>query len=118
MKKQILTLLSVCLIGLAGFSQNNIAINGKVMNEKNEPLANASIIVKNTKAGAVTDEKGNFRLFVASLPVTLQVSYSNLKEQEIIVSNTNELTISMEPSSELLDAVVLQSKGIPTKMLN
>ena len=118
MKKSILMLLSFCLTGLIIFSQSNIVITGKVMNEKNEPLANSSVIVKNSKTGAVTDEKGNFRLFVASLPVTLQVSYSNLKEQEIVVSNSNEIVISMEPSSDLLDAVVLQSKGIPTKILN
>jgi outer membrane receptor protein involved in Fe transport len=118
MKKSILILLSLCLIGLMSFSQSNIAISGKVTNEKKEPLAQASVMVKNSKAGAITDEKGNFRVFVTSLPVTLQVSYSNLKEQEIIVSSTNEISISMEPSSDLLDAVVLQSKGIPTKMLN
>ncbi len=118
MNKSVPLLLGLSLTWLTVFSQNSTVISGNVTNEQNEPLAKTSVLVKSSKVGAVTDKNGNFRLSVASLPVTLQVSYSNFKEQEIVVNNSDEIAIVMEPATDLLETIVLPSKGISGKILD
>lgn len=118
MKRQILILLLTCISGLFAFSQS-IVISGTVKStDNNEPLANASIVVKNSNSGTTTNDKGNFRFTVASLPVTILISYTNYLPQEIQVDTINEISIRLEPASIIMNGVVLESKGIPTKIMD
>lgn len=76
-------------------------IKGKVKDaETNEDLVGASVIIKNTTTGVVTDIDGNFSLPVSqSLPVTLVISYSGYVKQEVKVTNAaKSLTIRLEPA--------------------
>ncbi|WP_276504820.1 TonB-dependent receptor [Terrimonas pollutisoli] len=101
----------------AVFSQpQKITIKGKLTDDKNSPVADASVMVKNAGNGTTTDTKGNFQLTVSSLPVTLLISHISFLNEEIKVDNTNEVIISMKPVSGLQEEVLLVTKGIPTKI--
>jgi len=101
----------------AVFSQpQKITIRGKLTDDKNSPVADASVMVKNAGNGTATDAKGNFELTISSLPVTLLISHISFLNEEIKVDNTNEVIISMKPVSGMQEEVLLVTKGIPTKI--
>jgi outer membrane receptor protein involved in Fe transport len=117
MKRQILLLTLISMITSGAFSQPmDIVINGKVTNEKNEPMPKVTVIVKNSKAGVATDDNGTFRINIPSLPVMLTISHTNYTNREIEVTDTKEVVIRMEPAGSMLEGVVLTSKGIPTRI--
>jgi len=113
--------LIVALIALSPsvFSQPQmVIIKGKLTDDKNSPVADASVMARNGGNGTTTDAKGNFQLNVPSLPATLLISHINYANEEINVVNSNELNISLKPASGMQEEVVLVTKGIPTKILD
>ena len=116
MKKKILMMWLICFSGTVIFSQTgSIIIKGKVTDEKNEILAGASVNVKGTLAGGITNEKGVFRILVKSLPVTLVVSYSESETKEIVVSSTDEVSVSLQSETKTLDQVIVGDSRISGK---
>ena len=61
-------------------------LSGKIVNQSNEPLSGASIIVKGLNKGVATDEEGNFKLRLTEGAYTLQslLSDINLKNKKSI----------------------------------
>jgi uncharacterized protein YfaP (DUF2135 family) len=84
-----------------------IRITGKLTgNDDKLPIAGGSVMIKGTSTGAVTDENGNFSLSV--LPgAQLVVSYIGYVTREVAVHNRRPLTISLTPSSNALNEVVV-----------
>ncbi len=70
------------------------------------PLSGASVIVKGTNTGAVTDDSGNFAITAGSDAV-LQVSFVGYVAQEISVGNQTFLSIALEIDERLLEEVVI-----------
>lgn len=117
MKKKILMMLLVCFAGSTTFSQSNsVNITGKVMDDKKEPVSNASVNIKNSTTGTVTDEMGKFKLSVASLPVTLQISSVEFGSEEILVTSTAEVSITLRSFEKILDAVVIAGDRVERKL--
>lgn len=108
-----------CMAASMIFSQSpGITVRGKLTDDKNNPVADASIMVKKAGIGTTTDAKGNFQLTVSSLPVILLVSHISYLNEEIKVENTNEVVISMQPALGMQEEVLLVTKGIPTKIMD
>jgi iron complex outermembrane receptor protein len=85
MKQTILVIFS--FLPLWVFSQ----LTGRIVNEKNEGVAFASIQVKNTNNGTTADSTGNFIMGIGGqrFPFTLLISYTGFETQEWIVRNAN-----------------------------
>lgn len=82
---------------------------GTVVDENNEPVVGASIVITNGKALGVTDVDGNFQVKVPDGTKTLTFSYVGYESRR---ENARPVMgiVKMEPSSELLnDVVVTQS---------
>ena len=60
MKKFLMALLCVLLSATTALAQNNVT--GTVVDETGEPVIGASVMVKGTKTGTVTDVDGKFSL--------------------------------------------------------
>lgn len=97
----------------------NITINGNVRNSNTKEGSGAvSITVKGTEAGTFTDDKGNFKIIVSSLPVTLLVSSVGYELKEISITNASVFTqIDLNPSSTLGQEVVVSATRVPQKIL-
>jgi outer membrane receptor protein involved in Fe transport len=124
MKKIILTTLMFSFIGQFIFSQTQTAtITGKVTNEKNEPLAGATVRIKgNLSLGTVADQNGKFKIKIGTLPVTIEVSDAESESKEMLVSNTDELNIVLSVKAKTLEAVIVNPsdyrlKGKETEQL-
>ncbi|MGV8947741.1 MAG: TonB-dependent receptor, partial [Lutibacter sp.] len=83
-------------------------LTGKVVDESNQPLPGASLIVKGTKIGASTDFDGNFTLETSVSSGTLQISFIGYEVKDVsFKGNANLGTISLNPSAESLSEIVI-----------
>lgn len=86
---------------------------GRVVNENNEGIPYASVSVKNSAVGFVTDSAGNFVLPVKDLqfPFTLQVTSAGFESRRLFVRDQtlNNLLIQMQPLFQT-DTIVVTSR--------
>lgn len=81
-------------------------VTGSVLDEKGQPLAGASVMVKGTKIGTVCDADGVFSL---SIPEggALEIAFIGYKTTVLNPGIRDNLEILMEPESESIDDVVV-----------
>ncbi|MFZ4561334.1 MAG: SusC/RagA family TonB-linked outer membrane protein [Saprospiraceae bacterium] len=91
------------------------AITGKVMDEKSEPLIGASILVKGTSTGTVTDVDGSFELQAPTNATTLVVSYTGYATKEVALSSASAYTITLESEAIALEDVVVVGYGTQSR---
>ena len=103
---------------IAAFAQN-VTISGNVRNSSTKEGAGAvSVTIKGADNGTFTDDKGNFKLSVKSLPVTLLISSVGYELQEITVSKASDLVqVEFKTTSELGQAVVVSANRVPQRIL-
>ena len=89
-------------------------ITGSVINEKGEPLAGASVVIKGTTTGTVTKEDGTFAIN-ANQGDVLIISIIGYNSQEVKVGDSNNLTISLTTISRNMDEVVVVGYGTQIK---
>lgn len=87
-------------------------IKGVVYDDQGEPLIGATVMIKGTKNGIATDIDGNFKLTTTEKNPVLQVSYVGCKSEEVAVKGNGDITITLMPSSENLNEVVVTALGI------
>ena len=93
----------------------NITVKGQVVDDMGEPLTGATIKVKGTSNGTITDLDGNFELSVDP-NATLEVSYVGFQNQDVLVNGRTSLpTIKMASDSEILEQVVVVGYGTQKK---
>ena len=81
--------------------------SGKVIGgDDKQPVVGASVRIKGTNTGAVTDVNGEFTLSLSPGNV-LVVSYLTYKTKEVTIQGDQYLTISLEPASTSLNEVVV-----------
>ena len=82
MKKKLTSVLLFLAMSVGVVSAQTSKVTGKVIGEDGEPVIGASIIVKGTTVGTVTDFDGNFELEVPANGKQLVISYigMNLKK--------------------------------------
>lgn len=121
MRKYYVTLILISSFAcLAAFSQKNpVTVNGKIKDiAVGEGITNVSIRVKETGHITTSDSTGKFRLILTDLPVTLLISHAGYEKKEIMVNNPDEISVHLVPFAILLNGVVLESKGITTRILD
>jgi TonB-linked SusC/RagA family outer membrane protein len=86
-------------------------VSGTITDDGGEPLIGASILVKGTSSGTVTDIDGSYSLEVPDGSTTLVVSYTGFETREVAVGASNLLDITMS-EGVALDEVVVTGLGI------
>ena len=93
-----------------GFAMAQRAITGTVTDQKGEPMVGASILVKGTTAGTVTDVDGKYSFSVPDGASTLVFSFVGYTSQEVTLGASNVIDISLGEST--LQEVVITAIGI------
>ena len=108
------TLASLCLLmGMGTAFAQNTQVKGNGVDEKGEPVIGASIVVKGTTVGTVTDFDGNFILEVPSNGKELEISYIGMEKQTVkVASNIN---VKMVSDTQALDEVMVVAYGTAKK---
>lgn len=96
-------------------SQQRKGLTGNVKDSHGEPVIGASIRVKDSGNGTITDYNGNFTLTDVPDKGTLIVSYIGYNAEEIAITGKNNLQIVMKENAELLDEVVVVAYGTAKK---
>lgn len=91
------------------------SISGSVLDDSGVPLAGASVLVKGTSIGVISDFEGNFSLTLPSGSTILVISYIGFRTQEIDVSGQTTITITMAADAASLDEVVVVGYGTLSK---
>ena len=104
-----------CLFIGIGLVNAQEKVTGSVTSsEDGLPIVGASILVKGTTIGTVTDLDGNFTLAnVPSSAKTLQVSFVGMKTQ--ILSIKSVMKIVLHPDNEVLEEVMVVAYGTAKK---
>ncbi len=106
MKRMKLAFLFVLLVSFAGMAQE---VTGTVYDDQNVPLPGASVQVKGTQTGAITDFDGNYSI-EASPGDILVFSYVGLNTQEATVTGST-LNVTLQAGLELENVVVVGSRN-------
>ena len=104
MKKHLLVLLLVA--GGLGFAYAQRTITGKVTDAAGEPLIGASVLVKGSTTGSVTDLDGAYQLEVPSGTLVLVFSYTGFSTKEVTTSTSNVIDVVLEEGILLEEAIV------------
>lgn len=82
-------------------------ISGKVTDEKGDPIANASVVVKGSSAGTTSNEEGSFTLTVPANAKTIVISAVGFTAKEIALNSQSSYAVSLAVSSDQMDEVVV-----------
>lgn len=112
MKKKFMLFLTCLFIGIGLATAQVTRVTGNVTSsEDGEPIVGASVLVKGTNVGTITDIDGNFAINnVPSSATTLVVSFVGMQTQEVPIREN--VRVMLRPDSELLDEVVVTAMGI------
>ena len=113
MKKFYLSVIFI-IINYFGFSQNH-SINGKVTDEDGNGLPGATVIIKGTTTGTITDINGDFSFNVFE-DTTIIISFSGYKRKEIEVNGEKTINTQLIPDIETLKEVVVVGYGSQEKI--
>jgi TonB-linked SusC/RagA family outer membrane protein len=99
------------MLGMLIFSAQLLAqnrnITGKVTDDKGNGIANASVIVKNTKIGTTTNAEGNFSLNVPTNATVLVISSVGQKAQEVTIGDQSSINVTLQNDEGALSEVVV-----------
>jgi len=120
-----LTLFLTCFAGLFnGFGaipenltseQQTKSITGTVTDDTNQALPGASVIVKGTTIGTITDMDGKFILKVPESSKTLVISFVGMVQQEIQIGTKTTFNVSLAQETVGLEEVVAVGYGTVRK---
>ncbi len=96
--------------------QQGKTVSGKVTDQSGEPIPGASIVMKGTTTGTISDMDGNFTLAGVPGDATLVFSFVGMTTQEIPVGNQSSFNIVMEEGILGLDEVVVVGYGTQKKV--
>ncbi len=111
-KRVLMIFMGVCLSSAQAFAQQK-TVTGRVTNELGSPVAGASVVVKGTRIGTVTNVAGTYSLRVAVGQV-LQFRFIGTAAEERTVGSDNVINVQLRRVATTLDEVVVTALGQTT----
>jgi TonB-linked SusC/RagA family outer membrane protein len=108
--KQLFSTVLLCLVVTVGAIAQR-SISGLVTDQNGEPLIGATIAVKNTSTGTVTDANGRYTIQISKEDAVLIVSYTGYATQEIPLGANNSVDVSLKENDKVMDEVVVVGYG-------
>lgn len=83
-------------------------LSGTIKDASGNPMPGATIRVKNSTIGVVTDANGKYTIQIpTSGEVTILISFIGMETQEVKITNQKVLNATLKESTQTLDAVVV-----------
>ena len=109
--KKILTLLALCFLTIGMMAEKQIS--GVVLDSQDQPVIGASVMVKGTTNGTISDYDGEFLLTVNDDATTLVVSFVGMQTQEVAIKE--RMTIVLHEATEMVQEIVVTGYGNVSK---
>ena len=116
MKKKLALLFGYLFIGIGLITAQTQKVTGTVISDDDkQPVVGASIVVKGTNLGTITDIDGHFTLLnVPNSAKILQISYIGMKTESVSVQPT--VRVILKSDTQLMDEVVVVGYGSQKKV--
>ena len=110
MKKFMLT--AFFLVSLIMFGQEKAGLRGRILDEANQPLPGATILLSDIKSGTSADFNGYFELLnipSGKYKVTISfIGYKTIEKEIKLTSGIQSVTYNMDIASDKLDEIIIQ----------
>jgi len=90
-------------------------ITGTVTDSYGEPVPGASVVVKGTTVGIITDFDGNYTLEIPADAEVLQFSFVGMKAQDITIGGQTQINVVLEADVVGIEEVVAVGYGVQKK---
>lgn len=111
MKRKLMLFLSFLIIGIGFVSAQNSKITGVVISEDDgQPIVGASVSIKGTKLGSVTDLDGKFT--ISGIPAnakTIVASFIGMNSKEVPIAG--HMRIILQSNTQAIDEVIVTGYG-------
>jgi TonB-dependent starch-binding outer membrane protein SusC len=98
------------LMSVVAFAQKSVS--GKVSDSKGEGVPGASITVKGTTTGTISDAGGSFKINVPNSGGSLVISSIGYKAQEVKLVGQSTISVTLEDDAASLDEVVVTGYSV------
>ena len=116
MKKVLATLSLLVVIGVSAVFAQTKTITGTVTgSEDGEPIPGATVFVKGTTVGTVTQFDGTYSLNVPTDAETLVFSFIGMETQEVEIAGRSTINAALSSSSIAMEEVIVVAYGTSTK---
>lgn len=92
-------------------TQKNVKITGTVTDENGTPIIGASVLIKGTNSGAITDVDGKFEMNVAK-GTDLEIAFLGYITKTITVGSETNYKVVLSEKKRALDEVVVTAMGM------
>lgn len=118
MKRKLQMLLAFLCLSIGMATAQITKVSGVVVSaEDDQPVIGASVLVKGTTNGCITDLDGKYQ--IDNIPAgskSLVVSYVGMKTIEVAITSSNMPKISLKPDTQLMEEVVVVGYGTQKKV--
>ncbi len=97
--------------------QNVISVNGKVVDERSQPLARVSVSVKGTNINTATDSSGNFSINVSNKSATLLFRFIGYNDVDLPAVQTGPLLVQLTVATKSMNEIVVIGYGQQSRAL-
>ena len=94
---------------------NSIKVTGIITSESGEPIIGATVQVKGTSTGVITDIDGRYTITVPDGNSILSVSFIGYQSQEIKVNSRRGINVRLQENVQSLDEVMVVAYGVQKK---
>jgi TonB-linked SusC/RagA family outer membrane protein len=105
--KKLSLLIFLFAIGVSTLFAQTIVIKGTVTSATEGPIPGATVQVKGTTLGAISDANGKYSLSVPKNATTLVFSYVGMKKKEVEIGGLSVIDVTMESDILSLEEVVV-----------
>jgi TonB-linked SusC/RagA family outer membrane protein len=113
MRKILLTMSAMTVIGIHSSLAQSRPIRGQVLDEGGNEVPGATVLIKGTEGGTITDENGNFQLDVPDASTTLIIEAMGFGTKEVHAGNGDKtVTVRLATSTQVLEGTVITALGI------
>lgn len=114
MKKRISLLgyaLTVLVLLFAQQAKAQVMVRGNVSDESGDPLVGASVSIRGTTTGTITDPDGNYSLSINDKTATMVFSFIGYETTEEKVGNRSQINVVLAEKQEGIDEVIVVGYG-------
>jgi TonB-linked SusC/RagA family outer membrane protein len=104
-----------CLLNIQQVFSQNANVTGVISDASGEPLKGASVMIKGTSSGVVSDETGRYTIVVPDKGSVLIYSFIGYLTREIVYEGETTLNVTLDDESLGLDEVVVVAYGVARK---
>ena len=113
MKKRVMLILSCLFLSIGFITAQTTRVTGVVIDDIGEPVVGASVVVKGTTVGTITEVDGTFSINVPEGKNTLVFSLVGMQSMEAKASQNMKITLKSNETA--LDEIVVTGYGVTKK---